>query len=263
MIDSELSQRLLLGLEAGEEIAFAQALFGGETGDDGLRGRRLRGRALRKEAAGLEASLAGVPEAARVVEGGLEKGRCGPPVEQTHGGVDSEGAAVVVWVAAFIGMGEDSFRPESLDLLGDLPGKRRQVEDTGLVGEGVIGCECRLRLRQVKLAGGAGRQRREAEGGMELVAPGISIGLKALKAMSVGVETVGRSAVCGAKQTAGRHLIKPAPEREDLVVRMGQYYQEPGKGCLLRSGRSHNAGEQGMRCGATHGAPRSRRWGRV
>ena len=62
-IDSELRQRLLLGPEAGEEIAFAQALFGGETGDDGLRGRRLRGRALRKEAAGLvEMVLAEITE---------------------------------------------------------------------------------------------------------------------------------------------------------------------------------------------------------
>jgi hypothetical protein len=227
----KLHEGLTLGDETGDPLALALLLFDAQVADQSRWRFPLQSTLQGKELVGLEAILVWAPNTLSVVEGGLEDRRRVKAAKETHCGVNGEGAAIVVGMAAFIGVGQDRLGLKGIDLASDTAGESDEMEDACLVRDGVAGrSRCFVGRRwEDDLTGGLRGKPCEAERLRQLLSPSFGVGLEREETMCAGICTVFGSAIGDAKEAGVAEPIESPTESQNFVVRVGQDDQEAGK----------------------------------
>ncbi len=135
--------------------------------------------------------------------------------EQCDGGMDREGAGIVVGMTAFVRVGEDCFGFQKIDDTGDSPGDRRQFKGGLLVGDlGAI-------LRPQRACAGwlAASQ---PQSSVQFVAAGLAVGVQRVIAMGSGIGPVLRGAVGDGQKLDIGEVVENAAEGQHLVVGVGE-----------------------------------------
>lgn len=138
--------------------------------------------------------------------------------QQLQGSMGGEGAGIVIGVTSFVWVRQHRFRCKGPDLGGDRPGQLHQVKARALIRHALRERGSHARRKT------SVRQRRQ-----QLLPPRLAVRSHRDETMVPGIDAIARRAVRNRKQAGNPQTLEPGPERDYLIIRVGQNNQQSGK----------------------------------